>query len=142
MKTLNLTQEQINLIKSAVDFYIKIADLQLEEIINHSTISNMLIEKATDKRELKNGDYTNLGKIVDLNKEYVWVRNIINDTVQVARYPRKEIKLTPNWTKYHTNKCLILQTVDLMINLIDDESISYNKEINKLKNIRTILSGI
>jgi hypothetical protein len=141
MKTINITADQLELLRSALDFYIKIADLQLEEIAFHPAINDILIQRSTRQKQLDIGDSTNLGKVVDLSKEWVWVENSVNNTKVVSRHSRKEIRLNPDWIKYHKNKSLLLQALYLVLNLIDAENIGPNTKTHELKKIRKIMDG-
>lgn len=124
MPTIQCTTEQLATIRYALEFYSRIGMLQLEEILNHPSVEEMISENHRPKKELDVGDNTIYGTIVDISKKYVWVKDQYGENKKTVKYDRAKIKLSPNYTKYHETKDLIRRDMNLIKNCISNGEIA------------------
>lgn len=98
MATITLTNKQLKLIQSALDLYSRIGILQLDEIINHPSIDKYVHDRFTEKKELKVGDNTMRGEIVEIGKNYIKTKGHWGKGEEVKTWTDIDnIKLSPDW---------------------------------------------
>lgn len=68
MAKLELTNEQLWLVKTALDFYSRIGIGQMDEILSHPTYEKILRDKLRPVKKLEVGDRTERGIIVEINE--------------------------------------------------------------------------
>ena len=71
MAKLELTNDQLQLIQKALDFYSRVGIMQFERILDHPTIDNVIEDKFRPKKELEVGDRTERGEIVEITKKHI-----------------------------------------------------------------------
>jgi hypothetical protein len=75
MPTLTVTEEQLRLIQTALDFYSRVGMGQFGEIKNHPTFETHLRKEfATGNGPLKVGDQTVRGEVVEIDTEGKWIK--------------------------------------------------------------------
>lgn len=118
MPTINLTEEQLRLIQTALDFYSRAGILQFETILDHPTVQQCVEDRFTSKEPLKVGDQTRYGEIVRMSKKFVWTRGTWNGVEEVRKFLRSEVKRSPNWELVHQARNAIrdlCQTLKLLM---------------------------
>jgi hypothetical protein len=96
--------DQLYVIREALEFYSRIGILQIEELLNHPTIENLLVDQYSPKKEFEIGDQTMQGKIVKLDKNFVWTKGTWGNDEEVRKFDRSTIKHSPDWNKVHETK--------------------------------------
>jgi hypothetical protein len=104
MTTLHLSDEQLKLVESALDFYARIGIGQFERIKDHPTFQKHLYDHCTPKREPIVGDRTAQGEILEIREG----RALINGSVKNGSWspepewkPIKKVKLSTDYGRYH-----------------------------------------
>jgi hypothetical protein len=105
MNTLKLTDEQLNIVQQALDFYSRIGIGQFEKIKDHPTFQKFLEEVCRPKREPEVGDKTPQGEILEIKDG----KALINGSVGKDGYwnkkkewkKLKDVKLSTDYTRYH-----------------------------------------
>jgi hypothetical protein len=105
MATIKLTNKQLQLIQSALDFYSRIGILQLENIIQHPVIEKYIFEKCTEKKTLEVGDSTMRGEIVEIGENYIQTKGTWSNGEEIKTWTDiDKIKLSPDWEKMNEIK--------------------------------------
>jgi hypothetical protein len=102
MAKLELTNNQLQLIQQALDFYSRVGILQLERILDHPTIHDVISDSFRPKKELEVGDRTERGEIVEITDKYVKTKGSWGKGEEVKTWKDKEnVKLSTDWTEVH-----------------------------------------
>lgn len=105
MATIKLNNKQLRLIQTALDFYSRVGILQFDEILSHPTIDKALYDQFTPKNELKVGDHTMRGEIVEISKGHIKTKGSWGNDEEVKTWTDvKNIKLSPDWCGFHYAK--------------------------------------
>jgi len=105
MATIKLNNKQLRLIQTALDFYSRVGILQFDEILDHPTINNAIYDQFIPKKEFEVGDHTMRGEIVEIGKGYIKTKGSWGDSEEIKTWTDvKNIKLSPDWNKYHYTK--------------------------------------
>jgi len=118
MPTINLTEEQLRLIQTALDFYSRSGILQFENIMDHPTVQRCMEDRFTSKEPLKVGDQTQYGEVVRMNKKFAWTRGTWNGVEEIRQFLRSEVKRSPDWERVHQARDAIrdlCQTLKLLV---------------------------
>ena len=78
MATLTVTNEQLRLIQTALDFYSRVGIGQMEEIARHPTFEKTLYNSLTPNKPIEIGDQTNVGVVIEIGDGYVKTKGIWN----------------------------------------------------------------
>jgi len=105
MATIKLSNKQLRLIQTALDFYSRVGSLQLDEILTHPTIDNIIINQFTEKKELEVGDRTVRGIIVEINEKNIKTKGCWSKEEEIRTWTdTQNIKLSPDWEEVHRTK--------------------------------------
>lgn len=74
MATLEVTQAQLRVIQSALDFYTRVGLGQMRVIADHPTFEAVLYDALSPKKPLEVGDKTQRGEVVEIGDGYVKTR--------------------------------------------------------------------
>ena len=126
MATITLTNEQLRLIQTALDLYSRIGILQFERILEHPTIDNLITSQFTPKKELKVGDNTVRGEIVEINKKYIKTKGSWGKGEEIKKWTDiDKIKLSPDWGKIHETNDNIKNILNNIKNIISKENLGH-----------------
>jgi hypothetical protein len=102
MAKIELTNAQLILVQTALDFYARVGCLQFEEIIRHPTIDNSIDEQFTSKKKLEVGDDTMRGEIVEIGKKFIKTKGSWGKGEEIKKWTDiDKIKLSPDWGEIH-----------------------------------------
>ena len=102
MAKIELNNEQLRLIQTALDFYSRMGILQFERLIEHPSIDNLIDKKFTPKKELEIGDRTVRGEIVEIGKKYIKTKGSWGKGEEIKTWKDiDKIKLSPDWNEIH-----------------------------------------
>lgn len=102
MATLTVTEKQLRLIQSALDFYSRVGIGQMWAIKDHPTYQQVLSDKLRPQKDLEVGDRTERGEVVEIGKDYIKTRGSWGKGVEVRTWTDVEdVKHSVDWEKYH-----------------------------------------
>ena len=105
MAKLELTNDQLQLIQKALDFYSRVGIMQFERILDHPTIDNVIEDKFRPKKELEVGDRTERGEIVEITKKHIKTKGSWGKGEEVKTWKDIDnIKLSTDWSEVHRVK--------------------------------------
>jgi hypothetical protein len=108
MATVTLNDRQLKLIQTALDLYSRIGILQLEEILSHPTVDEMIEDKFTPKKQLEVGDRTMRGEIVEIGKKFIRTKGHWGSGEEIRTWKDiDKIKLSPDWDEVHRTRAQI-----------------------------------
>jgi len=104
MNILNLTDEQLNIVQTALDFYSRVGIGQFNVIKDHPTFQENLYKVCTPQKEIEVGDRTPQGEVLEINKN----KALINGSVKDGMWNKepewkllKDVVLSTDYSKYH-----------------------------------------
>ena len=102
MPTLTVTNEQLRLIQDALDMYSRIGIGQLWVIKDHPTYTNVLQNKLRPKKELKVGDRTERGTVVEISNDYIKTKGTWGNGEEVKTWTdTSNVKHSIDYEAYH-----------------------------------------
>ena len=101
MATLNVTNEQLRLIQTALDMYSRIGIGQMWVIKEHPTFENILMDKLRPKKQLEVGDKTERGEIVEIKKKKIKTKGRWNGREEIREWRKEEVKLSIDYSQFH-----------------------------------------
>ena len=105
MAKLELTNDQLQLIQQALDFYSRVGIMQFERILDHPTIDNVIEDRFRPKKELEVGDSTERGEIVEITKKQIKTKGSWGKGEEVKTWKDIDnIKLSTDWSEVHRVK--------------------------------------
>ena len=105
MAKLELTNDQLQLIQQALDFYSRVGIMQFERILDHPTIDNVIEDRFRPKKELEVGDSTERGEIVEITKKQIKTKGSWSKGEEVKTWKDIDnIKLSTDWSEVHRVK--------------------------------------
>lgn len=105
MAKLELTNDQLQLIQQALDFYSRVGIMQFERILDHPTIDNVIEDRFRPKKELEVGDRTERGEIVEITKKQIKTKGSWGKGEEVKTWKDIDnIKLSTDWSEVHRVK--------------------------------------
>lgn len=105
MAKLELTNKQLRLVQTALELYSRIGILQLEEILRHPTIEQVIEDRFRPKKPLEVGDRTERGEIVEIKKKHIKTKGRWSGNEEVKTWKDIEnVKLSTNWTQVHQTR--------------------------------------
>lgn len=105
MAKIELNNKQLRLIQEALEIYSRVGILQWHYVCDHPSIQNYLENSFTPKKELEVGDSTARGKIVEIGDGFIKTKGYWGNGEEIKTWTDVEnIKLSPNWNKYHKAK--------------------------------------
>lgn len=78
MATLTVTNEQLRLIQTALDFYSRVGIGQMDEIARHPTFEKALHNSLVPNKPIVVGDKTNVGTVIEISNDYIKTKGIWN----------------------------------------------------------------
>jgi hypothetical protein len=117
MNTLHLTNEQLNLVQTALDFYSRIGIGQFDQIKDHPTFRKHLEKHCRPKKEPEVGDRTPQGEILEIKDGKALINGSVKDgsgrwNSEQEWKPLEEVTLSTDYSRYHkirdnADACLI-----------------------------------
>jgi hypothetical protein len=117
MNTLHLTDEQLHLVQSALDFYSRIGIGQFEQIKDHPSFQSHLEEICRPKRDPQVGDRTPQGAILEIKEGKALINGSVDKKTghwcsKPAWKKLKDVKLSTDYGRYHeirksVDSCLV-----------------------------------
>jgi hypothetical protein len=105
MAKLELTNDQLQLIQKALDFYSRVGIMQFDRILDHPTIDNVIDDRFRPKKELEVGDRTERGEIVEIKKKQIKTKGSWGNGEEIKTWKDIEnIKLSTDWSEVHRIK--------------------------------------
>jgi hypothetical protein len=110
MATLQVTNSQLHLIQTALDFYSRVGIGQLHVIKDHPTFDNLLCERLRPQQPLKVGDRTERGEVVEIgapkkkggSPSYIKTKGVWNTKEEVRTWTDIEnVKHSIDYAQYH-----------------------------------------
>jgi hypothetical protein len=102
MATLHVTEEQLKLIQTALDFYSRVGIGQMWAIKDHPTYQSVLYDKLSPKKELELGDRTQRGEIVEIGDGYIKTKGSWGNGEEIRTWTDVDkIKLSIDYSLYH-----------------------------------------
>jgi hypothetical protein len=105
MAKLELTNDQLQLIQKALDFYSRVGIMQFDRILDHPTIDNVIDDRFRPKKELEVGDRTERGEIVEITKKHIKTKGSWGNGEEIKTWKDIEnIKPSTDWSEVHRVK--------------------------------------
>lgn len=108
MNTLEVTDEQLRLIQTALDFYSRIGIGQFERIKDHPTFVNFLNEEFRIKKgPLEIGDKTERGIVVEIDPKGKWVKTkgTWGSVEEIRKWTDiNEVKHSTDYSRFHETR--------------------------------------
>jgi hypothetical protein len=102
MATLTVTNEQLQLIQKALDFYSRVGIGQMWAIKEHPTYERILADKLRPKKKLEVGDRTERGDVVEIGDGYIKTKGSWGNGEEIREWTDVEnIKLSIDYGLYH-----------------------------------------
>lgn len=101
MPTLTLTEKQLRLIQSALDFYSRVGIGQMWAIKDHPTYQQALYEKLRPKKKIEVGDITEQGEVIEVGSRYIKTRGVWIGKEEVRKWKPNQVKLSVNYEEFH-----------------------------------------
>jgi hypothetical protein len=114
MNTLKLTDEQLNIVQSALDFYSRVGTGQFGVIKDHPTFEKNLYKKCTPQKEIEVGDRTPQGEVLEIKDGYAIIDGSVKDgkwSEEKGKVKIEDVVLSTDYNRYHK----IRDNVDLML---------------------------
>lgn len=105
MAKIELTNDQLRLVQSALETYSRAGILQWRYVYDHPSVQNFLQESCTQGKEIKVGSQTMRGEVVEIGDGYIKTKGTWGNGEEIRKWTDIEkIKLSPDWGKYHEKK--------------------------------------
>lgn len=102
MATLTLSNEQLRLVQTAMDLYSRIGILQFEEMLDHPTVYQMIVDQFSETRPIEVGDRTLRGEVVEIGNGYVKTKGSWGNGEEIRTWTDVEkIHHAPDWSRVH-----------------------------------------
>lgn len=102
MATLKVTNKQLRLIQQALNFYVRVGIGQMNSILDHPTYSQSLQDKLRPQKEIEVGDETERGEVVEIGDGWIKTKGTWGGEEEIRTWKTEEVKLSVDWTKYHS----------------------------------------
>ena len=127
MAKIELTNEQLRLIQNALELYSRVGIMQIDHIMYHPTVDSLLYQQFTSKDELKVGDSTMRGDIVEIGDGFIKTKGSWGNGEEIKTWEDvSNVKRSPDWGKLHEQRDLIKQTCSNLKNMICGDYEIYN----------------
>jgi hypothetical protein len=129
MAKIELSNEQLKLIQTALAFYSRVGMGQFTEIKDHPTFEKHLYEVCTPKKTPEVGDRTPQGEILEIKDDKALINGSVKDGVWNKEPEWKKIedvKLSTDYAKYHKLRDEIDEQLNVARNMLYNESIGVN----------------
>lgn len=105
MANIKLTNDQLRLIETALDFYSRVGAADLVRILEHESIDKILTDKHTDLKKLEVHDNTTRGIITEIGDGYVKTRGSWGNGMEEKTWTDVDkITLSPDYGNFHKDK--------------------------------------
>jgi hypothetical protein len=102
MATLHVTEQQLKLIQSALDFYSRVGIGQMWAIKDHPTYQSVLYDKLRPKKEIEVGDRTERGDVVEIGEGYIKTKGSWGNGEEIRTWTDVDkVKLSIDYGLYH-----------------------------------------
>ena len=104
MNKLSLTDEQLNIVNKALEFYSRIGIGQFGKIKDHPTFEKHVESICTPEKKPEVGDRTPQGEILEIKKGRALIAGSVKNGMWCKEKewkPVEEVVLSPNYSKYH-----------------------------------------
>jgi len=130
MATITCTNSQLQLIQTALDFYSRCGILQLDRILEHPSIENLLREQFRPKEELKVGSDTERGKITKITKKAIWTKGSWGKGEEVRKWTDIEnVKVSLDYGEYRAKEYEIKKLLSQVNSIIYGKHMSPNASL-------------
>jgi len=120
MAKIELNNEQLRIIQTALDFYSRVGTLQFEEILRHPTIEKCLMEQFRPIKKLEVGDSTERGVVVKITNKYVKTKGSWGNGEEIRKWTDIDnIKISIDYGAYHNHRFLISNIIESCKRYID-----------------------
>jgi hypothetical protein len=126
MAKIELSNEQLKLIQTALDFYSRIGIGQFTEIKNHPTFEKHLYDVCAPEKTPEVGDRTPQGEILEIKDGKALINGSVKDKMwnkEKEWKDLKDVKLSTDYSKYHK----LRDDIDLKLN--EARNMLYNEHI-------------
>ena len=140
MATLECTNDQMRLIQDALELYSRIGILQIDHIMYHPSIAQMVENQFRPKKDkLEVGDKTNRGTVIEIGKKYIITESTWSDWRD--RHTKEQIekieKENPNGWYKEKRKWTDINNIKLSINYNQ-----YHSHVDKIKEVCSELKNL
>jgi hypothetical protein len=98
MATITLTNEQLRLVQEALEFYMRFGILQVDCLLEHPTVRNILHDRFRPKKALAVGDETPRGVVVEIADDYIKTKGVWSGVEEIKTWHDVEnVKHTPDY---------------------------------------------
>lgn len=126
MPCLRLSEKQLRLVQSALDFYSRVGIGQMNVIKEHPTFEGALRNLLRPKKDMEVGDKTEQGEVVKITKNRVQTRGRWGAKEELRWFPRSEVRHSVDYEKFHLIRDAGDRTLNMGRNMLLGESMPYN----------------
>lgn len=127
MPVIECNEQQLRLIQTALDFYSRCGILQLERLLEHDSLENLLRSQFRPQKQLEVGDDTERGEIVKITKKAIWTKGSWGKGEEVRKWTDIEnIKLSIDYGAYREKERGINKLLSQVKTLISGETMTEN----------------
>lgn len=127
MASIQLNNDQLRLIQTALDLYARIGIGQFTEIKNHPTYEQSVYHNCSQHKKLEVGDHTMRGEITKITKTAIWTKGRWNGEEEIKKWKDIEnIKLSPDWGKFHDLRDEVDKQLNVARNLLIGDNMGVN----------------
>lgn len=103
---MNFNDDEIRIIRNALEFYLRIGIGQFDRIKDHPTFSRHLIKEfALGSGEFKVGDETVRGEVVEVGPGWIKTKGSWGKDEEIKKWEDLDnIYYSPDWEKYHETR--------------------------------------
>lgn len=122
MAKIELSNDQLRLIQRALDFYSRMGILQFQELLDHPTIDNLIMNNFSPKKKLEVGDETMRGTVVEIGKDYIKTKGSWGNGEEIRKWTDVDkIKMSPDWSKVHEVRDKVDANLNYLKKLISEQ---------------------
>lgn len=112
MNKLEVTDEQLTLIQTALDFYSRIGIGQFDVIKDHPTFQEHLYKEFAKQGSIEIGDKTQRGDVVEIGKDFIKTKGSWGNGKEIKKWTDVEnVKHSTDYKRYH----MVRDNVDRML---------------------------
>ena len=126
MATLTVTDKQLRLIQSALDFYSRVGIGQMWAIKDHPTYQQALYEKLRPKKKIEVGDSTEQGEVIEMGRGYIKTKGWWNTKDEIRKWKPNQVKLSIDYEQYHNIRDTSEKVLNTGRNMLLQEEIPNN----------------
>lgn len=123
MAQIELTNSQLRLLQDALELYSRVGILQIDKILEHPTVEELIINQFSKQTPLQIGDQTLRGEVVEIGEGWVKTKGSWGKGEEVRTWTDiTEVKHSPDWNRVHETRDRIRVLSSEMKNLISGDS--------------------